>query len=68
MLRLSNRGRYAVRAVFDLAQNEGAPVVALAGTVVAEAIDVPGIDTAESAVQASCAEMALEAARTILDM
>jgi Rrf2 family protein len=26
VLRLSNRGRYAVRAVFDLAQNEGAPV------------------------------------------
>ena len=26
MLRLSNRGRYAVRAVFDLAQNDGAPV------------------------------------------
>lgn len=25
MLRLSNRGRYAVRAVFDLAQNGGAP-------------------------------------------
>ena len=26
MLRLSSRGRYAVRAVFDLAQNEGGPV------------------------------------------
>lgn len=26
MLRLSSRGRYAVRAVFDLAQNDGAPV------------------------------------------
>lgn len=26
MLRLSSRGRYAVRAIFDLAQNEGAPV------------------------------------------
>lgn len=25
MLRLSSRGRYAVRAVFDLAQNDGAP-------------------------------------------
>ena len=49
-------------------QNAGAPVAALAGTVLAEAIDVPGIDTAESAVQASCAETALEAAKTILDM
>ena len=26
MLRLSNRGRYAVRAVFDLAQSDGSPV------------------------------------------
>jgi Rrf2 family protein len=26
VLRLSNRGRYAVRAIFDLAQNDGAPV------------------------------------------
>lgn len=26
MLRLSNRGRYAVRAIFELAQSEGAPV------------------------------------------
>jgi hypothetical protein len=49
-------------------QNDGVPVAALAGTVLAEAIDVPGIDTAESAVHASCAETALEAARTILDV
>jgi hypothetical protein len=41
-------------------QNDGAPVVALAGTVLAETIDVPGTDVADRAVQASCADAVLD--------
>jgi len=41
-------------------QNDGVPLASLAGTVLAETIDVPGIDTADSAVHASCADAALD--------